>query len=94
MRCLIELGFTYVKIFFKVTSQFYKVSTSDLIMYTKKKKEKKRKLYKPRSICCSRHMIRFLEKTKWINGSVAEQGRDKTKFSRKRKYLNKEKKMT
>ena len=37
-------------------------------------------------------MIRFLEKTKWINGSVAEQGRDKTKFSRKRKYLNKEKK--
>lgn len=39
-------------------------------------------------------MIRFLEKTKWINGSVAEQGRDKTKFSRKRKYLNKEKKMT
>ena len=39
MRCLIELGFTYVKIFFKVTSQFYKVSTSDLIMYTKKKKK-------------------------------------------------------
>lgn len=40
MRCLIELGFTYVKIFFKVTSQFYKVSTSDLIMYTKKKEKK------------------------------------------------------
>ena len=47
MRCLIELGFTYVKFFFKVTSQFYKVSTSDLIMYTKKKKKKKENSINP-----------------------------------------------
>lgn len=32
--------FYICKNFFKVTSQFYKVSTSDLIMYTKKKKKK------------------------------------------------------
>lgn len=36
--------FYICKIFFKVTSQFYKVSTSDLIMYTKKKEKKKKTL--------------------------------------------------